>query len=85
MACDPDLREARRTYGRIGAHTSWANTDDRAARARNGQTGLLARFEQQVDPDGVLSQPERQRRAESARRAHMLTLAAKSAKARRKT
>lgn len=85
MACDEELREARRAYGRIGGHQSWANTEDREARASRGQDGLLARFERQVDPHGVLSEVERQKRAESAHRAHMAALGAKSAKARKRT
>lgn len=46
--------------------------------------GFFARFERQVDPEGVLPPEERAKRAERARRAHMLTLAAKSAAARRR-
>jgi hypothetical protein len=42
-----------------------------------------ARFERLVDPDGNLDPVERATRADRARRAHMLTLAAKSAAARR--
>jgi hypothetical protein len=42
----------------------------------------MARFVDQVDPDRVLPEAERQRRAEAARRAHMAQLAFRSAKAR---
>jgi hypothetical protein len=41
-----------------------------------------AKFEAQVDPDGVLSPQERARRAAHAERAYMLGLAYKSAKVR---
>jgi hypothetical protein len=44
---------------------------------------FMARFERQVDPDSVLPPAERQRRAEAARKAYFLTLALKSARARR--
>jgi hypothetical protein len=44
----------------------------------------MARFEDQVDPDRVLPADERARRASAARRAHFLSLAAKSADARRR-
>lgn len=44
---------------------------------------FLRKFEQQVDPDGVLPPEERARRAEAARRAHFARLALLSAKARR--
>jgi hypothetical protein len=43
----------------------------------------MARFEDEVDPDGTLSLDERRRRAKHAQAAHMATLALKSAKARR--
>lgn len=46
--------------------------------------GFRARFEREVDPEGTLPPAERAARAERARRAHMLTLAAKSAAVRRK-
>jgi hypothetical protein len=44
----------------------------------------MARFEQQVDPDGLLTPAERQRRAEAARRAYFAGLAFRSALARSK-
>ena len=44
--------------------------------------GRMARFERQVDPDGVLPTAERKRRAQMALKAHMRKLAAKSAKVR---
>jgi hypothetical protein len=46
--------------------------------------GFRARFEREVDPDGTLPPAERAARAERARRAYMLTLAARSAAVRRK-
>lgn len=46
--------------------------------------GFRRRFENIVDPEGTLQPEERERRAERARRAHMLTLAARSAEARKK-
>jgi len=45
----------------------------------------LARFEREVDPDGVLPEVERLRRAEHARKAYMQKLALASAARRRKT
>jgi hypothetical protein len=74
----------RSILGRIGAHESWARTQDRSARTAPARAAFDARFEQQVDPDGVLSQDERARRADHARRAHFQRLALKSAVARRK-
>jgi len=68
---------------RIGAHKSWAFTPDRAARTAPARAALHARFEREVDPDGILTAAERVKRAENARKAYYLSLALKSAKARR--
>lgn len=48
-----------------------------------GTAAFLSRFEQMVDPEGVLDHAERSRRAEHARKAHFARLALASAKARR--
>jgi hypothetical protein len=70
--------------GRIGAHVSWSRTADRAARTEPGRKSFLARFEREVDPDGVLPEAERLQRAEHARKAYMQRLALASAARRRK-
>lgn len=49
----------------------------------NARAAFQDRFTKQVDPDGVLPETERQRRAECARKAYYADLAAKSARARR--
>ncbi|MGI8311819.1 hypothetical protein [Saccharopolyspora hattusasensis] len=74
----------RSRRARVAAHASWANTADRAARTSHGTRAFLARFEQQVDPLGQLDPREREVRARHARMAYMLTLAERSAKARRR-
>jgi hypothetical protein len=51
--------------------------------ALRGQAALLAKFERQIDPDGLLTPEERRRRAMHARRAHMARLALASARSRR--
>lgn len=68
---------------RLAAHSSWANTSDRSARTAPARAEQLARFERQVDPEGLLTPAERARRAESARKAYFARLALKSAQARR--
>jgi hypothetical protein len=78
-----DKNPDRTQIAKIAAHASWALTEDRSARTQAARDGLLARFERQVDPDGVLPLDERAKRAESARRAHYQRLALKSAQARR--
>jgi len=70
--------------GRLGAHVSWAQTEDRSARTAPARQAFLDRFERQVDPDGVLSVQERGIRAEHARKAYFTRLALLSAKARRR-
>lgn len=76
--------EERALRARLAVHTSWANTTDRTARTQPGRDAAFARFEREVDPDGVLPEAERRRRAEHLRKAHMQRLALASAKARRK-
>jgi hypothetical protein len=71
---------------RVAVHESWANTPDPAARtapARKASPGSIEYFERQVDPNGVLSEPERRRRAEHKMKAYFQRLALASARARR--
>ncbi len=76
---DPE-EMARR--GRIGAHTLHSKHDSRevAARAREG---LRQKYLDQVDPDRILPEPERLRRADHARRADLARAARLSVLARR--
>jgi hypothetical protein len=73
----------RSQVAKIAAHTRWSREADRSAATAPARAGLEARFERQVDPDGVLPPDELARRAQSARRAHFQALALKSAQARR--
>ena len=68
----------------LASHESWARTEDRAARTQPARDALLASFEEQADPDGVLPPEERARRAEHLRKAHFKRMALKSAQARRR-
>jgi hypothetical protein len=68
---------------RAAVETSWANTSDVDARTKPGRDAFLAKFEDEVDPDRVLPELERKRRAEHARKAYFAKLALASAKARR--
>jgi hypothetical protein len=81
MVLSPRQRTRR---ARIAAHASWANTADRQGRTAPATASFLARFEKQVDPLGVLEPEVRAKMAEHARRAYMLQLAERSAKARRR-
>ena len=75
--------EAAKSWGRIGGLTAWAQNDAETMTA-GAHKGFRAKFEREVDPEGILPPAERAARAERARRAYMLTLAAKSAAVRRK-
>lgn len=72
----------RRLAASIAANESWAKTPDRSARTAPARAALMAKFENQADPDGVLLPAERARRAESLRKAHFQRLALRSVKAR---
>lgn len=80
MALSPTERSLR---ARLGAHALHAKHDSRELTAP-ARAAFLARFEDEVDPERVLSEPERKRRAEHARRAHMTRLSFASARARKR-
>lgn len=65
------------------AHQSWANTTDPAARLAPALEGQQARFRRLADPDGVLSEEERERRAYHIQAAHMAKMRAASLRSRR--
>ncbi|GAA2614236.1 hypothetical protein SMC26_24120 [Actinomadura fulvescens] len=69
---------------RIAVLVSWSRTRDRRKRTSPARDAFLARFEREVDPDGVLAPEERRERAELAKRAYMLKLAKRSAQARKR-
>ena len=73
----------RAVIARIAAAERWARTSDRVAATEPARRGLRARFEREADPDGVLDDGERARRAQALMTAHMLRLARASAQARR--
>lgn len=81
----PTSETERRLRSTIAAHESWSRTSDRSARTAPARAALMAKFEQQVDPDGTLPPDERARRAEHARKAHFARLSLKSARARRQS
>lgn len=68
--------------GRIGAYSQHAQHDPRET-TRKAREVFMSQFERQVDPDGVLPEGERQRRAEAAKKAHFTRLQLASVKARR--
>jgi hypothetical protein len=68
----------------IGAHESWARTENRTARTHNGRAAFDARFAKQVDPNNELLPAERAKRAANARKAYFQRLALKSVESRRR-
>jgi hypothetical protein len=76
---DPD--EMRRR-GRLGALILHATHDPRET-TKAARAAFFARFEREVDPDGVLPLEERKRRAEYAKRAFYQRLAMKGIAARK--
>lgn len=66
--------QQRSQRARIAAAARWAKADPSEGTAA-ARAAFLARFEAEVDPDGVLPVGERARRAESARRAYFQRMA----------
>jgi len=79
---EPASRAERSLRARLAAYALHAQHDPRETTA-NGRAAFLARFDREVDPEGLLEPDERRRRAEQARRAYFTRLALASAKARR--
>jgi hypothetical protein len=80
----PSLTPSERSLrARIAAHAKHAKHDPAESTAAARQA-FLDRFEREVDPEGVLPETERRRRADHARKAYFARLALKSAQARRK-
>jgi hypothetical protein len=69
---------------RLAAHVMHSVHDSREV-TKPARAAFMERFRKQVDPDGLLAPEERERRAQHALRAHMVGLALKSAKARRRS
>lgn len=78
MPLTPEQRSLR---ARIAANRRWSQ-EDPAPTMERARAGLRAKFLREVDPDGVLPDAERERRADARWRAHMQTLALRSSQAR---
>ena len=74
----------RRLISKKAAHTRWAQTPDRLGAMAPARRGFEEKLARQVDPDGKMSQAERAKAVESARKAFYADMALKSAVARRK-
>jgi hypothetical protein len=80
MALSPNERVLR---ARIAAHAQHAQGRTNTLPATDASPARREYFDRLVDPEGVLPDAERARRAEHARSAHFNRLALASAKARR--
>jgi len=78
---EPTSRTERSLRARLAAYALHAQHDPRETTA-NGRAAFLARFDREVDPEGLLEPDERRRRAEQARRAYFTRLSLAAAKAR---
>jgi hypothetical protein len=82
---DPSSDKGRRALqARMAAHALHAQVADPAKHTATARKAFLSRFEREVDPKGVLEPQERARRAEHAKKAYFIRLAAASSKARAK-
>ncbi len=83
MGVDVVLTAAgRRLRARMAAHVSWSRTTNPSDRTAPARAKFLERFEDLVDKDRLLPASERERMAESARKAYYVKLAYASSKAR---
>ena len=71
--------EQRKLRARAAAHALHAQG---GTSTRAGTAAFLARFERQVDPDGVLAPEERASRASHARKSYMASLALRASRSR---
>jgi len=78
---EPASRAERSLRARLAAYALHAQRDPRETTA-NGRAAFLARFDREVDPEGLLEPDERRRRAEQARRAYFARLSLAAIKAR---
>ena len=80
---DPLTPSERSLRARMAAHRSHINHDPKE-RTQPARDKFDQRFADEVDPDRVLPEAERERRARHARKAYFTGLALKSAQSRRR-
>jgi|NGEPerStandDraft_6_1074524.scaffolds.fasta_scaffold113953_2 hypothetical protein len=84
MSSESLTPQERVLRARLAAQVRWAKQDPREG-TKKARDAFLATFLRQVDPDLVLTEEERLRRARSLRRAHFTKMALASARSRRRT
>jgi hypothetical protein len=75
--------EQRRLRAQTAAYERWSKEDPREG-TKPARAAYMRRFVDQVDPDRILAEPERERRAQAALKAHMARMALASSRARAK-
>jgi hypothetical protein len=75
--------EQRRLRAQTAAYERWSKEDPREG-TKPARAAYMRRFVDQVDPNRVLPEAERERRAQAALRAHMARMALASSRARAK-
>jgi hypothetical protein len=82
LPLSPEEKRAQAVaHGRLGGLAKSAANDGREG-TRKARTAFLARFEREVDPDGVLPLKERLRRADAAKKLYFARLYLKRRSAR---
>jgi hypothetical protein len=81
-----EVTPERRLRAQAAAHARWSRVRpaDRRDATAAARAGLQARFEREVDPDGVLPAHERAVMVENARKAYFAAITARSLATRRK-
>jgi hypothetical protein len=74
----------RSQIGRIGANTKWSKCEDRSAATAPARAALEKKIVDQIDPNRELTEAERAKRVECARKAYYQRMALKSAQVRRR-
>jgi hypothetical protein len=70
--------EERRIAGKVGAESLWSQTTDKSKQTANARQANFSRYYDIVDPERVLSPPQREAMAQHAQRAELQKLALKS-------
>ena len=83
MSSSPLTPSERSQRARIAAHTRWAKEPDRRAATAPGRRAAFEKLLDEVDPDRVLPEAERLKRAKNAQQAHLERIRLAASKSRR--
>ena len=74
------IENRRRKVAQVAALRRWARTgiDERRANMAPAQAALAAKWEREVDPEGLLDPDERRRRADALKQAHYIEMSLRS-------